>query len=67
MTAKVVGGSPVPSSGTPPPVSIAYAFQTATSGTITIAITSPSGLTTTLGLFISSVAPADLTTVGLCP
>jgi hypothetical protein len=67
MTATVVGGSPVPSSGTPPPVSIAYAFPTATSGTITIAITSPSGLTTTLGLFISSVAPADLTTVGLCP
>jgi hypothetical protein len=66
MTAAVVGGSPVASTGTPPPVAISYSFQTATSGTISIAITSPSKLTTSLGLSISTLKP-DLTTVGACP
>lgn len=54
LTVDVEGGSPVPSTPEATYASIKYSFATGTtSGTITINVTSPAGLTTSIGQFIS--------------
>ncbi len=63
LTVKVEGGSPVPSSlnATFASVSVAFAVGTG-SGTVTINLTSPSGLTTTIGQSVSlNSAPSGWT------
>ena len=66
MTAKVEGGSPVPSTLEATFASISYEMTgETTAGTITVSFTSPSGLKTSIGLFISSTtAPGSRV---LCP
>lgn len=57
LTVKVEGGSPVPSSLNATFASISVAFAVGTSsGTVTISITSPAGLTTTIGQSVSLAA-----------
>jgi hypothetical protein len=55
LTVSVSGGSPVASSLAPTGVAINYSFADAVvSGTVTISITSPSGLTTSVAQFLST-------------
>lgn len=54
LAASVLGGSPVPSSSRPTSATISYKFDTANSGTITLNVTSPSGLTTSIPVFVST-------------
>lgn len=54
LTVSVLGGSPVPSSSTPTAVTIGYKFDTASSGTITINISSPGGLVTSIPLVVTT-------------
>ncbi len=56
LTATVLGGSPVPSSTVPTAVSISYKFDTASSGTISVNLRSPSGVTTTIPVFVTTLA-----------
>jgi hypothetical protein len=63
MTATVLGGSPVPSTGTPSAVSVAFAFDDNTSsGVVTVTFRSPSGLQTSVSQSIKRGAP-----VTTCP
>lgn len=66
ITATVAGGSPVPSTNSPSGVTISYSFNApATSGTITVTITSPAGLSTSYSQFVTSdAAPLGFTA---CP
>lgn len=65
LTVNVVGGSPVPSSNSPTNAAVNYKFETASSGTITMTFTSPSGFATAVPVFVSTqAAPGTLT---LCP
>jgi len=65
LTVSVVGGSPVPNTISPSSATISYSFKDATEGTITVTITSPSGLASTFSQFISeNPAPAGF---GSCP
>jgi hypothetical protein len=57
MSAEVLGGSPMPSTLTPTSATIGYSFSEASSGVVTVNITSPSGLTTTLS-FSASIGEA---------
>lgn len=58
LTARVEGGSPVPSTTEATFTSISYEFSsTASAGTITVTFTSPSGLKTSVGLFLSTSGP----------
>ena len=58
ITAKVVGGSPVPSSGEATGANVSVDFGTTSrTGTINIQIRSPSGLTTTISQSVSREAP----------
>ncbi len=58
LTATVVGGSPIPSSGVPTSVSISYEFDDkTTSGTVSVTFKSPSGLQTTVSQSIRMGAP----------
>ena len=55
LTATIAGGSPVPSSSAPTLASVNYSFAAGvSSGTITITITSPSGLSTSVGQYITT-------------
>ncbi|MDC8785483.1 hypothetical protein [Roseateles koreensis] len=57
LTVGVIGGSPVPSTANPTAVLISYKFTApATSGTISVTFTSPSGLATTVGQYVTSGA-----------
>ena len=56
IEASVAGGSPVPNTNLATFVSINYKFTTASSGTLTVKFTSPSGLQTSVPLFIASGA-----------
>ncbi len=60
LTATLVGGSPVPSTNAPSSAAVSYSFAAGTpNGTITVTITSPSGVATTVSQFISpSALPA---------
>ena len=66
ITAKVEGGSPVPSSSNATFASISVVFDTTTtSGVVTLNVTSPGGLTTTVSQSVNkSAAPAGSI---LCP
>lgn len=48
LTATVLGGTPVPSTWTPSSVNISYKFDSTSSGTITVNITSPGGTVTSI-------------------
>jgi hypothetical protein len=66
LSASVVGGSPVPSTLEATFVSIKYKFEpTASSGVVTIKITSPGGLETAVPLNVNVGAPGA--GVGPCP
>lgn len=65
LTVNVVGGSPVPSSGSPTNAAVNYKFETASSGTITMTFTSPSGFATAVPVFVSTQAASG--TLTLCP
>jgi Bacterial Ig-like domain (group 1) len=54
MTATVLAGSPVPSTNSATGASISYAFSTGTTGTLTIKVTSPGGLTTSFPVAVST-------------
>jgi hypothetical protein len=55
LTATIAGGSPVASSSAPTLASVNYSFAAGvSSGTITITITSPSGLSTSVGQYITT-------------
>ncbi|MFG6488936.1 hypothetical protein ACG04R_19780 [Roseateles sp. BYS78W] len=59
ITASVLGGTPVPSTLSPTGLSIGYKFGTASSGTITINITSPGGTVTAVPVNVATgAAPA---------
>ena len=65
MTAVVLGGSPVASTNSATAAAVSYAFSSGTSGTLTLNFTSPSGLTTSFPLSITtSATPA---TGAACP
>jgi hypothetical protein len=66
LTVEVAGGSPVPSTFAPSGVSISYSFADGVkSGVITITITSPAGLGTTVAQAIATTPPpSDFTA---CP
>ena len=66
LTVSVAGGSPVASTSSPTGVAVNYAFDPATSsGTVTINIRSPGGLTTSTSQFLAAGAiPAGYTA---CP
>ena len=58
VTATLIGGSPVPSSSSATFASVSVTFSVGTnSGVITINVTSPSGLTTTIGQRVFMTAP----------
>lgn len=60
LTVSVLGGSPVPSTGTPTGVSVAYAFDdNTTSGVVTVTFRSPSGLQTSVSQSIRRGAPVS--------
>ncbi len=66
LTVSLSGGSPVASSLAPTGAGVNYSFADGTtSGTITINITSPSGLTTSVGQFITTAAKPN--TYVTCP
>ncbi len=65
LSAKVEGGTPVPSTLEATFASISYEFTTAAAGTITVTFASPSGLRTSVGLFLSTGAAPG--TRVLCP
>ncbi len=66
LTVSLAGGSPVPSTSAPSGASINYAFASGvTSGTLTMTITSPSGLATTLSQAIVASSPPG--SAVLCP
>jgi hypothetical protein len=54
LTVSLLGGSPVPSSSAPTAVTIGYKFDTAQSGTITVNISSPGGLVTSIPLGVTT-------------
>jgi hypothetical protein len=56
LAAAVLGGSPVPSTSRPTAATISYKFDTASTGTVTLNIASPSGLVTSIPLFLSTGA-----------
>jgi hypothetical protein len=57
LSAEVLGGSPVPSTSSPTAASVGFTLDTGvTSGTVTVAITSPALLTTSLSVNIDSAA-----------
>jgi Bacterial Ig-like domain (group 1) len=57
LSAEVLGGSPVPSTSFPTGASVGFTLDTGTTfGTVTVSITSPAGLTTSLGVNIDSAA-----------
>lgn len=56
LTVAVLGGSPVPSSSQPTSVTMSYKFDAASSGTVTINTTSPSGVVTSTPLFLTMAA-----------
>jgi hypothetical protein len=65
MTATVLGGSPVASTTSATAAAISYVFTTGTSGTITLSFKSPSGLTTSFPVAVTtSASPA---TGSACP
>jgi hypothetical protein len=57
ITATVAGGSPVPNTNAPSAASINYSFDSALSGAITITITSPAKLSTSISQFITTANP----------
>jgi hypothetical protein len=58
LTVEVAGGSPVPSTSAPSGVAISYSFADGvSSGVITITITSPAGLGTSIAQPITTAAP----------
>jgi Bacterial Ig-like domain (group 1) len=57
LSAEVLGGSPVPSTSSPTAASVGFTLDTGvTSGAVTVGITSPAGLTTSLSVNIDSAA-----------
>jgi hypothetical protein len=58
LSASVAGGSPVPSTAAPTGAAVNFSFAAGTSsGTITVSIRSPAGLTSIFSQFISTSAP----------
>lgn len=57
ITVVLLGGSPVPSTLSANAASFSYAFTSGNSGTVTVSVTSPSGLTTTATTAISTGSP----------
>ncbi len=56
LTVEISGGSPVPSTLAATAVSMTLKFESASSGTVTLHVRSPSGLTTDIGLNVDSGA-----------
>jgi hypothetical protein len=57
LSAEVLGGSPVPSTSFPTGASVGFTLDTGTTfGTVTVSITSPAGLTTSLSVNVDSAA-----------
>lgn len=57
IDASVAGGSPVPSTTASTFVTVNYNFKTASAGTITLNVKSPSGFITTIPIFVAAGAP----------
>jgi hypothetical protein len=65
MTATLLGGSPVPNTSTATSAAVSYSFSSGTSGTLTFKFTSPSGLTTSFPVNVTTaIAPPSGTA---CP
>lgn len=52
----IAGGTPVPSTSTPPVAGVSFKFDTASEGVISITVRSPSGLATTTSQFVSALS-----------
>jgi hypothetical protein len=62
ITVSITGGSPVPSSSDVTAAGVSYSFDSATTGTITINFTSPSGLITSVPLFVKQTGASGTDT-----
>jgi hypothetical protein len=62
ITVSITGGSPVPSSSDVTAAGVSYSFDSATTGTITINFTSPSGLNTSVPMFVKQTGTSGTDT-----